>query len=117
MDIEIVAASMEDKPLIQRMMELYLYDFSPLENSDLNAHGYFDYPYLDHYWVEPGRYPFVVRVKGKLAGFVLVNQHTYLPGNEWSMAEFFILRRYRRQGIGKHVAWNIFDRFGGKWEV
>ncbi len=117
MNLEIVAESVEDKPLIQRMIELYQYDFSALENRDLDAHGYFGYSYLDHYWVEQGHYPFIVRVNGKLAGFVLVNQHTCLPGNEWSVAEFFILRRYRRQGIGKQVAGYIFDQFRGKWEV
>jgi predicted acetyltransferase len=52
-----------------------------------------------------------------LAGFVLVNRHAFLPGNEWSIAEFFIIRKYRRQGIGKAVAFYIFDQFRGKWEV
>jgi len=117
MKVEILAASLEDKPLIQRMMELYLYDFSAFDHSDLDAHGCFGYPYLDHYWVEEGRHPFLVRVDGKLAGFVLVNQQTRLPGNEWSVAEFFILRKYRRRGIGKRVAQFIFDQFRGKWEV
>ena len=117
MNLEVVAASVEDKPLVQRMMELYQYDFSTLENSDLDAHGYFGYSYLDHYWVEPGRHPFIVRVNGKLAGFVLVNQFAVLPGNEWSVGEFFILRRYRRQGIGRQVARYIFEKFRGKWEV
>ncbi len=99
------------------MMELYEYDFSEYENSDLDSHGYFGYPWLDNYWSENGRYPFIVRVDNKLAGFVLVNQHTYLPDNEWAISEFFIMRKYRGKGIGKKVALNIFDQFHGKWEV
>jgi predicted acetyltransferase len=33
------------------------------------------------------------------------------------MAEFFILRKYRHQGIGARAAWELFDRFPGRWEV
>ncbi|WP_223280083.1 GNAT family N-acetyltransferase [Nostoc sp. PA-18-2419] len=117
MYIKVLSASIDDKPLIQQMMELYQYDFSEFENQDLNEHGYFGYPYLDYYWIEGDRYPFIVRVGGKLAGFVLVNQFTYIPDSQYSMAEFFILRKYRQQGIGKLVAYQVFDRFCGKWEI
>ena len=117
MSVEILPASPEDKLLIQRMMELYQYDFSEFEGTNLDQHGCFGYSYLDHYWVEEGRHPFIVCVDGKLAGFVLVNQHTHIPGNENSIAEFFILRKYRQRGIGKGVAFHIFDLFPGKWEV
>ena len=81
-------------------------------------HGPFDYPYLDDYWTEPGRYPFLVRVEGKLVGFVLVSALEE-TGNEtiWEMAEFFILRKYRRHEIGRMVAHQVFDLFAGKWRV
>lgn len=117
MNLEILPASIEDKPLLQRMMELYQYDFSEFEGTDLDAHGSYGYNYLDHYWTEEGRHPFLLRVDGKLAGFALVNRHAILPNSEWSMAEFFIMRKYRRQGIGKRVARHIFDQFRGRWEV
>lgn len=117
MNIEVLPAAITDKPLIQRMMELYQYDFSEIEGTDLNKHGYFGYPYLDYYWVETDRYPFIVQVDEKLAGFALVNQYTYLPGSQYSVAEFFILRKYRMQGIGKQVAFHVFNLFVGKWEI
>ncbi|WGV23491.1 GNAT family N-acetyltransferase [Halotia branconii] len=115
--VEVLSASINDKPIIQRMMELYQHDFSEFEDKDINEHGYFGYPYLDYYWVEDDRYPFIVRIGGKLTGFVLVNQYTYIPDSQYSIAEFFILRKYRQQGIGKQVAFQIFDRFCGKWEI
>ena len=117
MRIEILPSSIEDKPLIRQMMEFYFYDFSEFNGADLDPHGCFGYGHLDHYWTEPGRDPFLVRVDGKLAGFVLVYQHTYLPGNDGSIAEFFILRKYRRLGVGRKVAFYIFDYFRGRWEI
>ena len=117
MEIDIELADIEEKSLLQRMIELYQYDFSEYDGSDLDAHGMFGYPYLDHYWVEENRHPYLVRVDGKLAGFVLVSRHSLLSGEEHSISEFFILRKYRRQGVGRKVAGWVFDQHPGKWEV
>ena len=114
---EVSVATLDDKPLLQRLVELYQYDFSEIQGGDLDQHGCFGYLYLDNYWVDADRYPFLVRVNGKLAGFVLVNRLTYWIDNQLSLAEFFILRKYRRQGIGKVVAFQVFDKFHGKWEI
>lgn len=35
----------------------------------------------------------------------------------FSIAEFFILRKYRRQGIAKEAAFKVFDMFKGNWSV
>ena len=113
-----------EKPVLRRLMELYLYDFSEFDLADVGPHGLYEYPYLDHYWTEPGRYPFIIRVDERLAGFVLVTQHNYLTGEvdpergaAWVIAEFFVMRRYRRQGIGEAVARQVFERFPGQWQV
>jgi predicted acetyltransferase len=58
-----------------------------------------------------------VKVGDKLAGFILVNQYTYLPESQYSIAEFFIMRKYRKCGIGRQVAVYMFDLFQGRWEV
>ncbi|MEO0836581.1 MAG: GNAT family N-acetyltransferase [Cyanobacteria bacterium J06642_3] len=117
MNVEITSASVTDKSVIKQIMELYQYDFSEFTKADLNEHGRFGYPYLDNYWEESKRNPFLVRVNGKLAGFVLVHQNTYLQDNQYHLAEFFIVRKYRQQGIGRQVAFNIFDLLRGGWEI
>lgn len=117
MDIEVLSATISDKPIIRQMLELFKHDLSEFENTDLDEHGHFGYPYLDYYWGEANRYPSLIRVNGKLAGFVLVNQYTSLPDSQYSVAEFFILRKYRKCGIGRQVAVYIFDRFCGRWEI
>jgi predicted acetyltransferase len=117
MNIKVLPASLSDKPLIQRMMEFYQYDFSEFTNTDLDEHGCFGYSYLDHYWVESNRYPFIVKVDNQLAGFALVNQSTNFPGSKYSLAEFFILRKYRNQGVGRQVAFHILNLFDGRWEI
>jgi predicted acetyltransferase len=33
------------------------------------------------------------------------------------MAEFFVMRKYRRRGVGRQVAGQIFDMFPGQWSL
>ena len=118
-NIEVSPATVAERPILRQLMELYQYDFSEFAGADLGPLGLYDYPYLDHYWVEPERSPFLVRVNGNLAGFVLVARYNYLTGNKdaWVMAEFFIMRKYRHQGVGEKVACFIFNQFPGDWQV
>jgi predicted acetyltransferase len=100
-------------------MELYLYEFSDVDGREIGEDGRFGYATLDAYWGAPGRYPFLVRVDGKLAGFALVAAQRILDGATPGhlIAEFFILRTYRRRGVGTAAAFQIFDAFPGLWWV
>ena len=119
MTIEVSLASPADKPILRNLMELYLYDFREFDGADPEPDGLYGYPYLDLYWVEETRHPFLIRKDGKLAGFVLVTRYNYLSGEPdcWVIAEFFVLRKYRSSGVGEFVAQQVFDRFPGDWQV
>ncbi|GED67781.1 hypothetical protein BRE01_14830 [Brevibacillus reuszeri] len=108
----------EEKEVLKRLLELYLYDFSEFLPIDVNEDGCFGYPYVDEYWSDPVRHPFFVKVEGKLAGFVLVRSFPDHNNEQvYSIAEFFMMKRFRRHGLGKTVAHEIFRKFPGKWEV
>ena len=117
MNIKITEASLRDKPIIKNMLQLYIHDFSEFDGFELNEDGFYYYDYLDEYWTEKDRYPFIIRFNDKIAGFVLLNRYSVMIKNALTIAEFFILRKYRRQGIGKKTAFMIFDKFHSKWEV
>jgi predicted acetyltransferase len=117
--IEVLPAAAEQAPILANLLELYAHDFSEFHSIDLGTDGRFGYPLLPLYWSEPDRHPFLVRVNGMLAGFVLVNRGSGVSGNEtvWDMAEFFVIRGYRRRGVGTQVAHEVWRRFPGAWEV
>lgn len=118
MEIELQQAGINDKPVLRNLMELYNYDFSEFENSDVDEHGLFGYRYLDHYWTDQDRDAFLIRVDGRLAGFALVRTIHDGPGGVInSIAEFFVMRKYRRHGVGREVARRIFDLFPGRWRI
>lgn len=116
--IELHPAHIEDKTILRHLLELYAYDFSEIDSADVDEHGLYGYHRLDHYWTEEGRSPFLVRVSGKWAGLALVREVTLAEGRPaHSIAEFFIMRKYRRQGVGQIVAQRLFDMFPGAWEI
>ncbi len=119
MDVQVVEASIEQKPVLHRLMQLYLYDTSEFTGDDASPDGVFTYRYFDEYWRKPDRFPFLIYCGANLAGFVLVNSHTVVleQGAGRSIAEFFVMRKYRRQGVGRRAAFYAFDRFPGLWEV
>jgi len=117
MDIELIEAAVEDKPVVQNLLELCEHDLSEFGGWDVTDHGLFGYHYLDHYWSEAGRYPFLVRVGGRLAGLALIRDVQEQGAVVHVMAEFFVLRKYRRQGVGRGLALLLFDRFPGRWRV
>jgi predicted acetyltransferase len=118
LEIEVIQALLADKPVIRNLLELYLYEFSAMTGSEVDHHGLYGYEYLDHYWTEAGRHPYLFRRDGYLAGFALVRDRVG-PGAEaiHGMAEFFVLRKHRGQGFGRQAAWKIFDLHPGLWQA
>ena len=117
--VQVSPATPEEAPILANLLELYAHDFSEFHNVDLREDGRFGYSSLSLYWSEPGRHPFLVRIDGKLAGFVLVKRGSEVSGKEavWDVAEFFVVRGYRRRGLGTQVAHQVWRGFPGTWEV
>lgn len=120
MNVTIESASIDKKEVLTRLMELYRYDFSEYDRSDVDEKGLYGYTYFDHYWTESERFPYLIKVNDYYAGFALIRELVEEDNNDetyHSIAEFFVMKKYRKQGIGKKVATYLFDRFPGNWEV
>jgi predicted acetyltransferase len=118
-EIEVLPAAHGQQPILANLIELYAHDFSEFADLEIGEDGRFGYASLPLYWSEPGRHPFLIRIDGQLAGFALVKQGSELTGNRaaWDMAEFFILRGYRRRNIGTQAVHQVWKLFPGPWEV
>ena len=119
MQIEVLPAATEHEPVLANLLELYAHDFSEFSDLKIGVDGRFGYEPLPLYWRESNRFPFLVRANGDLAGFVLVQQGSQVSGagEIWDVAEFFVLRGYRRHGVGLRVAHDVWSMFTGSWEV
>lgn len=112
MAVEVVRARMGDKAVLRRLLQLYHYDFSEWTGDDVDEHGEFAHTYLDHYWTDPDSHPFLIRCEGQWAGLALVR-----TAGINDMGEFFVMRKYRRRGVGRDAARQVFAMFPGPWQV
>lgn len=119
MNLELRKANIDDKEILRNLLEKYDYEFSQWNNVDVNKLGLYGYEYLDNYWTEEKRWAFFIIVDGKLAGFAMVNNYPEVEDEEtdYSLAEFFVMFKYRRMGVGKLAAMKVFNMFHGKWQL
>lgn len=111
--IQLEALKFRDKQVLRNLMELNMHDQSEYDGYNINDHGLYDYRYIDHYHTDADRKAYFVRADGRLAGFALLR----LRDDYNSLAEFFILRKFRRQGLAARVAERIFELYPGQWQV
>jgi predicted acetyltransferase len=103
---------------VRRLVQLYIYDLGGAY-WDVERNGAFA-PASWHrrFWTGRGRHLFIMRVRGRLAGFALVRDRAHFAGAKArAIAEFFVLRKYRRRGVGTRAALDLFARFPGRWEL
>ncbi len=121
-DFDAAVAGPGERATLDNLMQLYVHDFSEhwagTSKGELASDGRFEpYP-LDAYWRDAGHVPLLLRLGGNLIGFALLNasSHSGLPVDR-NMAEFFIVREYRRDGVGTVAATAIFSGYPGQWEA
>lgn len=103
---------------VRSLVQLYIYDLGGAY-WDVERNGAFA-PARWHrrFWTGRGRHLFVMRVRGRLAGFALVRERAHFAGAAArEIAEFFVLRKYRRRGVGTRAAAELLTRFPGRWEL
>ena len=119
MKLELVKATIAQKPIIANLLELYAYDFSEFCYFDIGDDGLYGYPNLSQYWRDSNKHPFLIYVDNKIAGLILVQQGSPISNKPdvWDVAEFFIMRKYRRDGMGTTAAIKIWEQLKGTWQV
>ncbi|MCL2576214.1 MAG: GNAT family N-acetyltransferase [Defluviitaleaceae bacterium] len=118
MNINISIATIEQKSVLRNMMELYFYDMSEFDDEtdrlELDKNGLYGYSWLDYYWVEYGRFPYLMTIDSKLAGFALIRE---VEPQVFSVAEFFVVRKYRKMGVGSVLINEMFKLHKSKWII
>jgi len=90
---------------------------SDYQKEILNTDNAPDYKYLDSYWEVKNRFPFFIKLNGQIIGFVLVNDYAILEKGAMTIAEFYIIPKFRQKKFGSIAAFKTFDKFLSKWEI
>ena len=119
MNFELFEAEEKDKIIIYNLAQLYTYELTFYEdettNFELQENGTFKVnKYIDLYFSENNRHPYILKCNNKVAGFAL---ERYNENEINEIAEFFVLNRYRKNGAGSFMANKIFKQYKGKWKI
>jgi predicted acetyltransferase len=114
-------ATQADGELLANLLELYMHDvcdvFPALE---LGENGRFGYAQLPLYWSETERrFAYVIRSGERVAGFALAKRGSPVSPDPATLdvAEFFVLRKFRRFGVGRAAARLLWQALPGSWTV
>ncbi|MFD2082449.1 GNAT family N-acetyltransferase [Actinopolymorpha cephalotaxi] len=103
-----------DRPLIDRLWQLYAHDLSEFRGTMPDAAGLFKWTRVPDYFDDPDRCGYLVLHGSAPAGFALVRG---LKDDSRLMGEFFVVRAVRRRGVGHDVALELLRLHPGRWEI
>ena len=115
-------ASAVDREWLTNVYPFYLHDLTEFDEHyyTLSDRGLWEPDHLPSWLQDDTDHPLIIRQSEAPVGFALVNRAPsvhVMPGFRFRLAEFFILKRYRRTGIGLRAAHALFDRFRGRWQL
>ena len=119
MKAEVALASSNHQPWIKAKMQSYLAELSKFVSIGKNFEGQYDYPYLDHYWREPDRHPFIIYLNNEAVGFLLVREDLD-PTDGTSLkeiSELYILPAFRQRSVASSAIKKVLGHFPGNWRA
>ena len=107
--------------VLERLLQFELYELDMEPGSD----GVIDWgESLDKFFRDPGCIPLFIAADETTLGFALIKTNRTLKGPDGCtdtvmnlLAEFYVLRPWRRKGIGTTAARMVFRAYPGAWVV
>ena len=103
-----------DRPVLERLWQLYSHDMSEVRGTLPNADGLFKAGRLPTYFGEPDTCGYLVLDREVPVGFAFV---TGLAGSTRAIGDFFVVRAARRRRVGYDAAREVLARHPGRWEI
>jgi len=115
--------SKTDRRWLESIYREYLNDLAPLGTGvfpALTEFGHREPDQLASWFADSSAHLLTVLKEDAPVGFAMVRSAqplAGLPRVDYTMAEFFIARAWRRRGVGQEAVRLIFDRFSGRWHI
>ncbi|WIV21118.1 GNAT family N-acetyltransferase [Paenibacillus polygoni] len=118
MKVAIMKAALSDRTIIENLLQLYVYDFTEYTAAPIGENGVYQImPDFESYWSdESSQQSYVIKANGEIAGFIMIKEKEETP-KDHVLSHFFILRKFRRMGVGRKAAISLFKGMKGVWEL
>jgi predicted acetyltransferase len=118
MKVVLYKAKASDLAIVKNLVPYYIYDMSEYMGWGTTPDGrHSGCEGIEAYWSDSDRHAFILRAGREPAGFVLLLKGNHGPSIDYSFTDFFVLRKFRRRGVGERVARQLFKRYPGHWQV
>lgn len=119
--MQITKVVQDGKAILTQLMTLFLHDLSEF-NSDLEinqSNGLFEFDVLEWFFEKEGLTPFFILNDEKIIGFILLQSGPFSNQEfaDYVLNSFFILRKYRRRGLGRKACKEFFKQFPGRYAI
>ena len=117
-NFHIVQVERSSDQILSNLFELYLHDMAEWFQFDTTAEGNYAFPTQQEIW-DKGIDVYLLYHGEIPVGFGLVGSAAEFDDNQGAMDmdEFFVVRRYRRSGIGRAFANYLWSQYPGHWLV
>lgn len=131
--VTVEAANAEERQIVRTLFSYYFQDMAQYDDGIvINAFGLPVWAGFDgeqpktheemiafNWWIRDSCHSFLIRTDGVPAGFAFVNPGPAFvaPDIDFDVQDFFVLAKFRGQGVGRAAAKMVFDKFRGRWEV
>jgi predicted acetyltransferase len=107
----------ESDVLLRNLCEHYMHDMAEWFEIDTGADGRYAYD-TSRLW-ESGCESYLAKVGDAIAGFAIVGSAVEWTGDigAHDVHEFFVIRRFRRSGVGQRMAALVWNEYPGEWLV
>jgi predicted acetyltransferase len=107
----------ESDILLRNLFEHYCHDMSEWFDVDTLADGSYSYDTASVWASEHEVY--LATAGSSIAGFAVIGSAADWLGDigAWDVDEFFVLRKFRRRGVGKQMAALVWNGHPGEWLV
>lgn len=116
--MELVPATLSDKPLLKNLYSLYLHDLSAFSHTlKPCADGSFEFDSFDKIWTREGINPYLLKENDELVGFVLLLEKPFTKRVDFCINDLFIYSRFRGKGLAEEAIKIIFQEKQGTFYV
>ena len=107
-----------EREQLWNLLQKYLCELSVYFDDEVDEKGNFPYEHFDEYFTDPTRRAYIIYDGDSVAGFVMLNKVSVFGEDiDHSVAEFFILPKFRHTGLATDIFLVLRKQFKGAWEI
>jgi predicted acetyltransferase len=119
MTVSLNQISTDERHILKNLYSLYLHDLSEYtEGLNISSDGSFEFDSFELIWKREGLTPYFLKKDKIIVGFLLLLERPFLYKEyDYSINDFFILKKYRRKGIAIALLKELFKQKKGCYFV